>query len=235
MKNVLIVDTETTGLDPSIGCQIIELASVLYSVEYKTILQQFSTLLPCRDNPQYSINRINVDATKFSLDSSHKGLLFFESMIDACDYIVAHNAEFDKSFLEADIMCMPSSKSDYFGKKWIDTCDFEWPEPLPNGKSLINVALSLGVPVISAHRALTDCLLIASCFDKIDNLQDKLIDSLKERFIYKAMVSFDHRHLAKNAGFAWDRFNSKSWTKRLTEEESLLNDFPFIIQKIEVN
>jgi len=216
MRNILIIDTETTGLEPEAGAEIIEIAGVLFNVEYKEILQQGSTFLKVNNNPQYSVNKINSEVTKVQFNQ-HIGLKFLEGMINESDYLVAHNAEFDKNFC---VKSMYPELEKCETMKWIDTYDFDWPEPLPNGKSLVNVALSMGVPVLSAHRALTDCLLIASCFQKIENLQGRLINALTERFVYKALVSFDDKQLAKDAGFVWDRFVPRSWGKRLTENEA---------------
>jgi DNA polymerase-3 subunit epsilon len=57
MKNVLILDTETTGLD-SFADRAIEVAVILYSVEHATVRAAFSALIAHDRNPAVRINRI---------------------------------------------------------------------------------------------------------------------------------------------------------------------------------
>lgn len=44
LEQVLIIDTETTGLEPENG-QVIEIGAILYSVSHQTTIQQVSVLL----------------------------------------------------------------------------------------------------------------------------------------------------------------------------------------------
>lgn len=108
IRRCLIVDTETTGLDPKVDT-VIELGAVLYDVVNQCSLVSFSTLIRGESNAAESVNRIPVAAIRtFDVgleirdafhSVSHPWSVVTESLIDDADVIVAHNAEFDRSFL----------------------------------------------------------------------------------------------------------------------------------------
>lgn len=219
---LLILDTETTGLDISSGAKIIEIAAILYSVTHKTILQQVSFLKPCTDNLAYEVNRIPLEAANsvecIPLDASFTLLC---AMAYDADFVVAHNAEFDKAFID-DITNKEHPLFEFMDKKWICTKqDFKWPIRDGSPLNLIHIAVELGVPVVSAHRALSDCTLIANCFDKLPDLKERIQNSLIERYAYQAILDYDNRQLAKDKGFTWDS-EKRVWLKRMTEEEAAL-------------
>lgn len=237
IKNILIVDTETTGLD-SLHDQVIEVAAVLYSVEHKTILQQISTLLPVTHNPAQSVNKISSrsSAVPMAWLEITKTIVRMASFADA---VVAHNAEFDKQWM------IKACTSGLIGLPWICTLkDFKWPRintTKPGSGSLVSIAIALDVPVVSAHRALTDCQLLTSSFSKLDDLSDRIESALNyaraEKFIYQALVSISEKDLAKAAGFSWSQphLMLKTWAKIMTEEEAAeIKEFELkMIRKIE--
>jgi DNA polymerase-3 subunit epsilon len=87
------------------------------------------------------------------------------------------------------------------------------------------LALAHGIPVWAAHRALTDCIYLAQVFERCDDLQGLLQNAQQPRFLYQALVSYDDRQLAKDAGFSWNNDGSKTWTRKLTEAEA--GELPF--------
>lgn len=195
IENILIVDTETTGLNPNKGHKVIEVAAVLYNVKHKSVLQCFSTLLPCETNPVEQINNIKADATRCTYPFVGKkasseeiedawnnpetcSTLIYEEKISlnailiemsqACQAYVAHNAEFDKKFM-ATLPC----GNHFINKRWICTQNqFRWPVQLSR-RRLQDVCDRMGVSYTGAHRALVDCLLLAQCFSKIEDLQHR--------------------------------------------------------------
>lgn len=58
MKNILLLDTETTGTDESAVC--IEVAVALYSVEHAAVTRSYSSLIQHGTNEAEHINRIPV-------------------------------------------------------------------------------------------------------------------------------------------------------------------------------
>jgi DNA polymerase III subunit epsilon len=63
--NLLIVDTETTGLTPA-DARCIEVGGILFSTEERAVLGQCSFLLPTDENPVAHINGIRAELTKCS-------------------------------------------------------------------------------------------------------------------------------------------------------------------------
>jgi DNA polymerase-3 subunit epsilon len=171
MENLLILDTETTGLDPDKGCLVTEVGVVLFNVKYRTVLQSLCTLLPVQDNPAQQFNFIDHRWTleRYEIDNA---LRMIDSMASCADYVVAHNAQFDKKFM----LTINSKVNDM---EWICTKNnFKWPCQLFRYR-LEDICKAMDVPYIGAHRALTDCNFIAQCFHKITDLDERLEMSAK--------------------------------------------------------
>lgn len=218
MRNILILDTETTGLDAN-TCSIIEIAAIYYNIPTRSIIQQCSTLIRQDKNEAHHINKISAESLNESLcDLTLISINLIREMIRNCDAIVAHNTSFDRSFIR---MFAPLVVP-VCDKTWICTKnDFEWPIRKGSSLSLVNIAVEMGVPVVSAHRALTDCTLLASCFDKIPDLQERFNETVLEKEIYEALVSYDDRKLAVDEGFLWEP-KSKKWIKKISSQKAAL-------------
>lgn len=191
IENILIVDTETTGLMPDKGDKIIEIGAVLFNLKHKTILQSFSTLFPCHNNPVERINHIKAEATQcnypfvvnpYKQESKEawknpvEEVIVYDEIImadsiliamaNAADACVAHNAEFDKRFIKT-LNCGTA----FLNRRWICTkAHFTWPVPLGRFR-LEDICNAMKVPYDNPHRALVDCLLLAQCFERIDDLE----------------------------------------------------------------
>lgn len=131
------------------------------------------------------------------------------------DYLIAHNAVFDQQWGLFDELWQP----------WLCTYeDFIWPRN-PNPTSLVNTALNHGIGVTKAHRALSDCQLIAELFDRTEDLQgafEKAIARSESPVVrVVASVSFEEKELAKNAGFRWIP-EEKLWVKNLKEVDLIV-------------
>ena len=90
------------------------------------------------------------------------------------------------------------------------------------------MALSFGIPVWNLHRALADCFYLSEVFKRCENLEDILLKATEPRFLYKAIVSYEERSLAKNAGFRWNTPVEGAWAKKLTAQEAINLDFKVI-------
>lgn len=215
MEKIAIIDTETTGLSAKTD-KIIEVAAVLYDVPSRSIIAQASTLLPSRDNAAFNINNIPIELlSKLSLDDCSPTIDVIQKFILQSDAIMAHNASFDRGFLEASVFFDGIVRD----KKWVcSRSDIKW--PVTGSLKLTAIVEGMGLPVISAHRALPDCVMLADCLSKLDNLEQQLGNTLLPRSLYYAHVSYDFRQLAKNAGFQWDTTLNK-WKKMLTDAEAM--------------
>ena len=59
MQRILILDTETTGLDPNAGATCIEVAACLYSIEHASPIDWASWLICHPTNEAEAINHIS--------------------------------------------------------------------------------------------------------------------------------------------------------------------------------
>jgi DNA polymerase-3 subunit epsilon len=216
MERILIVDTETTGLDPATG-KLIEVGAVLFDVRQRAVLSQVSTLLPVEENPVEHINRISpaiACATPAAVIQQARELV--RALATHADAFVAHNAEFDAKWL-------PGLGS----QPWICTMDdVRWPRVSRARQSVVGLALDYGVPVWAAHRALTDCVYLAQVMEREPELERLLVQALEPRQLYVAMVSYDDREVARAAGFQWNQAVPKAWSRKLTVSEAEALDFP---------
>lgn len=224
VSRVLIVDTETTGVESDAAA--IEIGMILYSVTNRSVLQEFGTLLYSEANPQEQINRIKPAALQemAELGLSYNPLV--REMVLSADVIVAHNADFDSRFFNPDDFTGTSTE-----RHWVCTLnDFEWPEAAYAGRSLIHLALAYDIPVASAHRALTDCRLIACLFDRIPNLEERFARAMRPKGTFRANVSFDDRGIAYDAGFRW-KGKAIGWVRRVALED--VPSLPFPVTRID--
>jgi DNA polymerase III subunit epsilon len=227
VKLLAIIDTETTCLDPKEG-HLLEVGVVRYSVEFGCVVDQWSMLVEgAGRNEAESVNRIPVGLLRFGMPIPHVATALAHHLMP-CDAILAHNASFDHGWLEHHLESLPI-------KPWLDTKDdFEWWHGKP-GDSLISLAVAHGVPVTSAHRALTDCMLIAGILTAnigaVDSSEDGhleriLIRAARPRALVQGKQSYSENEKAKAAGFRFDSY-TKRWLKRVPTEDVPKLDFPF--------
>lgn len=223
LRRVLIVDSETTGLDAKRDYAI-EVGCVLWSVEHRSVIEAWSTLIAGPNgNPAEAINGIPASALTDAADAVvvKVRLLEFAGRADA---IVAHSADFDRAFLAPIADVLP----------WICSCnDIEWPgariaanvEPARErpGQSLVALCLAHGLGVSHAHRALTDCLLLARLLERVaemgHDVEAMLTRGLRPKATFQALVSFDDKDKAKAAGFKWVP-ETKMWLRRMAVEDA---------------
>ena len=177
---VIVLDFETTGLYPDNGDRVIEIGAVL--LRNQEIVERFQSLI----NPGFFVNReieTITGITNNMLSEAPPAPVVMEKFVKFIDThpLVAHNASFDRSFLETEL--------GHFGKK----------RPLNFGCTLqvakrlypdvINYKLETlvrykGIPVNSQfHRALADAEMAA-------RLWIKIIEDLKSQFGFEH-ISFD--------------------------------------------
>lgn len=227
VNRALIIDTETDSLEES--ARVIEVGAILYSVTNQCVLQELATLLPAESNAAESINRIKPAALRevaFSGTSFAMEMLF--AMSKEADVYVAHNADFDEKrvFGKTDFLPMASLP-------WLCTMsDFKWPLATREQGSLINLALDHGIGIASAHRALTDCRLIAALFDRMVDLEGMFQVAMRPKGIFVGLQKFDDNHLAKAAGFKWNQIVPNKWARRMAIEDAQLLSFP--VKQVEI-
>lgn len=213
-QRLLILDTETTGLTPE-RHQCIEVGAILFDVASRSVLSQLSFLLPCERNPAEMVNGIAAAVTRLD-QPLETALRLFEELVASADAVVAHNAAFDRQWFG--IGGLPAIE-----RPWICSMeDIRWPEErrLRATPSVRDLALAYGVPVWAAHRALTDCIYLAQVFERCTDLELLLQQAIEPRLLYRAVLAYSERHLAKAAGFRWNQPLAGAWSRRLSAREA---------------
>ena len=80
IEKILILDTETTGLDEKKD-EVIEIGCILFDVSFKCVLSQVSFLFPVHKNEAEDVNRISAEVTNIS-QPWEDGLNFFLKLVD---------------------------------------------------------------------------------------------------------------------------------------------------------
>ena len=219
-ENILILDTETTGLDNEKD-DCLEVGSILFNVKSRSVLAQQSFLLPVENNQAEKINNIPAEITRLP-QPLFEAIKYFESLVQVSDVIVAHNAEFDMKWFGF-------KKLPQIEKPWICSMDdITWPSDrqLKTRPSVKDLALAYGIPVWNAHRALTDCIYLAEVFKRCSELEKLLIRALEPKVLIRAEISYDERHLAKNAGFRWNDSIKGAWSRKMSRRDMEKLEFP---------
>ena len=218
IDTLLIVDTETTGTDPARD-RIVEIGAVLWSVANGCALATWSDLVTGEGNEAEAINRIPAAALACGVErSAAMGTL--RALARRANVAVAHNAAFDRAFLAEDL-----------GLPWVCSMDdLAWPRAV-SGRNLAAIALAHDVGIVTAHRAVADCTILARLFERVTELGHDVGEmvrrGLRPKATYQAMVSYADRELAKAAGFAWDG-TAKRWTRRLAPDDAAALPFKVV-------
>ena len=214
LRRVLILDTETTGLDPKHDI-IVEIAVTLYDLKLATPIASFAALARGDSNAAEHINGIPVASLAEAFEQERLWVAVCDLMTSA-DCILAHNSSFDRSFVEASEGFKNFYRENAFRPPWVCTLNHvTWPGKRTRN-DLTSLALSLGVPVIAAHRAATDVSILERILTRVAemgvDLQELIGDAMVPRQKVCALVSFEQKDKAKAAGFNWEP-STKRWIK----------------------
>jgi DNA polymerase-3 subunit epsilon len=214
-----ILDTETTGLDHNKD-EIIEIAIrkwVYHKKEHYLVkpLEEYSEL----NEPQRNeISETITDLTGITKDDVLGKKIDWKivgRMIAESDFILAHNAGFDRPMIEAVTEVSKISAT----KIW--TCSFkqvDWAKKgfLSSKQELLSIFHGFHY---SGHRALTDIDALANLILQGDYLKEILANAKSKQVCVDCVQApFESKDILKNNGFSWDAPN-KFWTKLVSESE----------------
>jgi DNA polymerase-3 subunit epsilon len=215
-RNLLIVDLETTGLDPK-DCEVIEVAASLFDVKHRAVVSSLAFLMPCDSNAAEEINHIPASLSQTS-SPWRTGLIMLTELLAVSDCLIAHNAAFDRKWFGR-------GNLPKIWQPWLcSMIDFEWGSR--GGTNLRDLAVNHGVTVAKAHRALADVELLAGVLASREDLEELLEGAVAPKITIAARVSYERREEAKTRGFNWNRL-TRRWEKRMTGTTYALSDFPF--------
>jgi DNA polymerase-3 subunit epsilon len=214
-----ILDTETTGLD-HVKDEIIEIAIrkwIYHKLEHYLIkpVEEYSELNePVRNVISETITELT-GITKEDVLGKKINWGIVSKMIGESDFVLAHNAGFDRPMIEAVAEVSKVSAS----KIW--TCSFkqvDWTEKgFLSGKQEL-LSLFHGFHY-SGHRALTDIDALANLLLQGDYLKEILANAkTKQVCVDCVQAPFESKDILKNNGFSWDAPN-KFWTRLIPETE----------------
>ena len=169
IENICIIDTETTGLSPK-DSKMIEIGAIYYNIPTQSILYEAASLFYADSNPVESINHISCDTlSKVKQTMSDKALQLVGNLMYSADCIIAHNARFDKGFIEANDYLSGISKQ----LKWVCSKeDINWRKGY--GLKLQDIAHHYKVEYVAAHRAMADCHILLKCLKELPDLSEQL-------------------------------------------------------------
>ncbi len=220
-RTVLVLDTETTGLDASRE-QIIELALLRVTVDTSTGLPAGPVLV--YDELEDPGKPIPAEVTALTglRDADVRGHKLDESriaaMVDGVDLVVAHNAGFDRPFVERRL---PG-----FSKlPWACSfADIDWKAQGRGSAKLESLAQALGW-FYDAHRAEMDCHALLAVLAAPMPPQTGLARLLQAAAapgyrVSATLAPFDAKDALKARGYRWNAEN-KVWQIRVNDDAAL--------------
>ncbi len=139
---------------------------------------------------------------------------FFNFSKDA-DYFMAHNAPFDRGFIDKLIKAYLIANWNGSEVKWIDTSvDVDYPEHIKTRK-LSHLASEHGFVNPFAHRAVTDVLTMFAVTSRY-SWSEIIKNAETPNITMRAMTVFKDNDKAKSLGYRFDKPNTR-WIKQIKE------------------
>lgn len=216
-KYALLLDTETTDVDPKTGAICIEVAVCLYNIRLGAPIASYASLIHgATENPAQEINGIHVDAL-VDAPPADRVWGMVAAFAKKAQVAVAYNADFDQKFTPD------------LGLPWACAMnDFQYPGSRKS-RSLVALALSLGLGIGHVHRAAADVDLMARVFTRLAerglSLPAMFLHALRPKALFVSLAPFDQKDAVKEAGFVWDELVPKQWARKMPYEDAA--ELPF--------
>jgi DNA polymerase III epsilon subunit family exonuclease len=160
----IVLDVETTGLDPKAGDDVIEIAA--QKIHGRDVVGEFVTLvktdrpIPAEATKVHGITQDDINREGKDVNAVIPELVEFIG----ASVIVGHNVQFDLGFINEHLkrQNLPALTNQY-----LDTLDIAKRYLILASYRLSNVAAYLKVPQPSAHRALVDVITTREVFYKL--------------------------------------------------------------------
>lgn len=214
-----ILDTETTGLDHK-SDEIIEIAirKWIYHKKEHFLVKPIEEYAELNEPVKAQISELITELTGITSEDVKGRKIdwnIVSNFIAESDFILAHNAGFDRPMIEA----VPEIKELSSTKFW--ACSFkqvDWSSKgfISSKQELLSIFHGFHY---SGHRALTDIDALGNLLMKGDYLKEILANvKIKQVSVDCVKAPFDAKDLLKDNGFRWNA-SSKFWTKLISEKE----------------
>lgn len=222
LKTGVYLDVETTGFDHEAN-HIIELAMVKFTFASDGTLYTLGEEYDQLNDPGYpipaEITRITGIDDEMVKDAKLDAA-DIEAFIEEASIIVAHNASFDRKFVEASFSCFAT-------KAWAcSLSQVNWRDAGFESAKLEYLAYRQGF-FYSGHRAVTDCLagihVLSYPLNDKPALAEMLDTARRKGFrLWAANSPFESKDLLKARGYRWNGGEDgrpKAWYKDLADDE----------------
>ncbi len=230
LTRVLLLDTETTGLDHSRD-KIIELAMLRVDVDSTTGLPVGDVLVyDALEDPGLPISK-EIEAITGISDAMVRGQHLDEAriaaMLNGVELVIAHNAGFDRPFCEARIAAFAQLP-------WgCSLADIDWKKEGHGSAKLEYLALEKGW-FYEAHRAEVDChallAVLAQALPRSAQSGLAKIIAASRRPSYRLQANnapFEAKDLLKARAYRWNA-EQKVWHTSIDDEASLLAELEWL-------
>ncbi len=222
---LLGIDTETTGLDPAKD-RVLEIGVALWDTDLKAPLVVGSSYVrntAIEASPENIAIHGITDMMREEFGVPMPSILTrVNALLEGVERVVAHNAPFDRAFLEAEeARCIGFADSRLMRAKWLDTAEDIPFAKEPGSRKLTHLAAEHGFLNPFSHRAVFDALTslrLLSCYP----IADVIAYADAPSCVVRAEVSFDDKDLAKARHYQWERVGHhgpaaypKQWVKRI--------------------
>ncbi len=230
-RTAVVLDTETTGLEVEEN-EIIQLSmlKVLYDDQgIVAITKEFFDQLQDPGRPlEEKITKLTGHSDE-SLKGQKINLDEAAAFLADVNMIIAHNASFDRKFVEAKFPTLNFDKMDWA----CSINDVDW-EKRANGTKKLELLTHMLGYVYPAHNAKADCtatgFVLSNTFDGDTEVMADIIESTKRRkvMILATGLQFGRQDPLKAAGFKWSPDRSgdagdKCWHITISTPEEAQN------------
>lgn len=226
-RTMILLDTETTGLDNNID-KVIELGMV--KVKYSPSMGIVTSIISIYDELEDPKMKIPADVVRITgiTDEDVKDKLFTEQLVydlvSDNPLIVAHNACFDRPFFEKRFPQLSNLP-------WACSIkEIPWAALGYSSSKLEYISYCSGY-FYSAHRAIVDCLALLWLLNTIPSSLSSLLTSA-DNSSYKIFASgapFDVKDVLKSRRYRWDA-NNKVWYKDVQNLIEFETERKFLIE-----
>ena len=191
MTRTVLFDTETTGLEPHLGHRVIEVAALELLNDLPTD-RHFHALIDPEREISYEATRVH-GITTAQVSGKPR---FGDIVVPLLDFLgdstlVAHNAEFDFAFLNAELRLLGLAPLE--PSRMIDTLALaktRFPG-LPNSLDALCRRFSIDLSGRSKHNALLDCRLLAEVYVELTGGRQRGL-SLAVELVQVPLISYSH-------------------------------------------